>query len=57
MNDLVVTAPESAAAKSQIEVPLNGLAPGEYIIEITAGKEGGEAGGGAQELVGFRLTG
>src|SRR5262245_7760652 len=61
MNDLVVTPPQSAGAKSQIEVQLNGLAPGEYIIEITAGKEGGDAGGesggGAQELVGFRLTG
>jgi VWFA-related protein len=59
MNDLAVTPGKTAAGPSEIEVQLNGLAPGEYIIEITAGKDGGggDAGGEAQELVGFRVTG
>jgi hypothetical protein len=39
--------------ESQIEVPLSGLAPGEYIVEIKAAGDGGDA----KELVGFRVTG
>jgi hypothetical protein len=34
------------------DVPLAGLAPGEYVLEIKATGEGGEA----KELVGFRVT-
>jgi VWFA-related protein len=52
MSELPVSlgAPQSAR---QIEVPLAGLAPGEYVLEITASGEGGEA----KQLVGFRVTG
>jgi hypothetical protein len=47
----VVASP--TAGEQQIEVPLSGLAPGEYLLEIKATAEGGEA----KELVGFRVTG
>ncbi len=40
------------AGVQQVEVPLAALAPGEYVIEIKATGEGGEA----KELVGFRVT-
>jgi len=43
----------AAGIDPTIEVPLAGLAPGEYLIEVTAG----EPGAGVQELVGFRVTG
>ncbi len=52
MNELPA-APSSKPDAQQIEVPLAGLAPGEYVLEITAGGEGGEA----KELIGFRVTG
>ena len=42
--------PSPNASEQQIELPLSGLAPGEYVIEVTAGDE-------ANELVGFRVTG
>ena len=43
-----------AASKSdqQIELPLAGLAPGEYIVEVKAAGEGD-----VKQLVGFRVTG
>src|SRR5262249_7441590 len=47
-----LTAPGADTAISQIDVPLAGLAPGEYLIEITATGDGGSA----KELVGFRVT-
>ncbi len=52
MTDLQVTvgAPDSMAL---IDLPLAGLAPGEYVVEIKAAGEGGEA----KELVGIRVTG
>ena len=53
LSALPVIAAESAGAFSQVEVPLAGLAPGEYLIEIDASGEGGDA----RELVGFRVTG
>jgi VWFA-related protein len=53
MNDLTLITPAASATSSQFEVPLSGLAPGEYLIEITAGAEGADA----RELVGFRITG
>ena len=52
MSDLTVTAPESAGTPAQLDLPLSGLAPGEYVIEITASTPAGDA----QQLVGFRVT-
>jgi len=49
MNDLQAGASPSAG-EQQIELPLSALAPGEYLIEITAGDA-------PAELVGFRVTG
>ena len=47
---------QSAAApvpgKQQIDLPLAALPPGEYVIEIKASGDGGDA----QELIGFRVT-
>ena len=48
--------PVSASSKpdvQQIELPLATLAPGEYVLEIKAGDQDGDA----KELVGFRVTG
>ena len=52
MSELTVS-PGAAQSARQIEVPLAGLAPGDYVLEITASGEGGEA----KQLVGFRVTG
>ena len=52
MNELQAT-PAPKAGEQQIDLPLAALAPGEYIVEIKAGDEAGDA----QELVGFRVTG
>jgi VWFA-related protein len=52
MSELPATAPATPGGDSVVDVPLAGLAPGEYIIEVKAKGEGGEA----QELVGFRLS-
>ena len=51
MNE-IQTVPSSRPGAQQIEMPLAGLAPGEYVIEIKAGGDAGEA----QELIGFRVT-
>jgi len=51
MKDLTV-APASSDGPAEVDLPLSGLAPGEYLIEITATSPGGEA----RELVGFRVT-
>lgn len=40
-------------APFEIDVPLAGMAPGEYLVEVSAAGAGGEA----KELVGFRVTG
>jgi hypothetical protein len=53
MSDLTVTPPATPDAPFQIDLPLSGLAPGEYVVELTASAEGG---GEARELVGFRVT-
>ncbi len=53
MTDLAVAPPPASTFVQQIDVPLAGLAPGEYIVEIQAAGEGGDA----KELVGFRVTG
>jgi VWFA-related protein len=49
MSELAAS-PAPSSGESQIELPLAGLAPGEYVIEIKA------ADGEAKELVGFRVT-
>lgn len=52
MNDLTLT-PGNAAGTTQIDLPLSGLAPGEYVLEISASSTGA---GEARELIGFRVT-
>jgi hypothetical protein len=52
MSELPVTPPQTPGGESIVDVPLAGLAPGEYIVEVKATGEGGEA----KELVGFRVT-
>jgi VWFA-related protein len=44
--------PAPTAGLQQVDLPLAALAPGEYVIEIKATGEGGEA----KELVGFRIS-
>jgi VWFA-related protein len=51
MSELSAT-PAPTAGLQQVELPLAALAPGEYVIEIKATGEGGEA----KELVGFRVS-
>ena len=51
MNDLVVTPGAGPGSPSQVDLPLSGLAPGDYIVEISAGDDSE-----AKELVGFHLT-
>jgi hypothetical protein len=43
----------SPGAPFEIDVPLAGMAPGEYLVEVSAASEGGEA----KEIIGFRVTG
>ncbi|HEY7286017.1 MAG TPA: VWA domain-containing protein [Vicinamibacterales bacterium] len=45
--------PSPKEGEQQIDVPLSGLAPGEYLVEIKAKGDAGDA----QELVAFRVTG
>ena len=52
ISDLTVTPGPGVAGRSEIDVPLIGLAAGEYLVEISAGDDAGDA----KELVGFRLT-
>src|SRR5437867_2637432 len=49
----LTAAPAANSGEQQIEVPVAGLAPGEYLVEIKAGGESGEA----KELLGFRVVG
>ena len=53
MSDLRGDAAGGAGRAVSDDLPLSGLAPGEYVVEITAAAEGG---GEAKELVGFRVT-
>ena len=48
----LAAAPAGAPGVQQVEVPLAGLAPGDYLIEIKASGDSGAA----TEIVGFRLT-
>jgi VWFA-related protein len=51
MNDLPVAAPAGSGERAEIEVALGPISAGEYLIEINASGEGGEA----QQLVAFRV--
>jgi hypothetical protein len=51
MNELKAE-PAPKAGEQQIDLPLAGLPPGEYVLEIKAGDQGD-----ATELVGFRVAG
>lgn len=53
MNGVSVSSAVDAAAFALIELALAPLAPGEYVLEISAAGSGGEV----KELVGFRVTG
>ncbi|MGH9139552.1 MAG: VWA domain-containing protein [Vicinamibacterales bacterium] len=52
MNELKAE-PAPKPGDQQIDLPLAGLPPGEYVLEIKAGDQGGDA----TELVAFRVTG
>jgi len=52
MSELPVTPPAPPLTDATIDVPLAGIAPGDYVLEIKASGESGEA----KELVGFRVT-
>ena len=52
MQELPVTAPADGSSDSIVDLPVAGIAPGEYVLELKATGEGGEA----KELVGFRVT-
>ncbi len=52
MADLDVRAPQAPATFYQLDVPLAGFAPGEYLIEVKAKGAGGEA----TELVPLKIT-
>jgi VWFA-related protein len=49
----VPVSPAPSEGEQQLEIPLSGLAPGEYILQIKASADGGEV----QDHVGFRVTG
>jgi VWFA-related protein len=51
--DLPIVTPPTPTTPAQIELLLTRIPPGEYLVEIKASGEGGEA----KELVGFRITG
>jgi hypothetical protein len=53
MSDVPISAPATPGGDAQIDLPLAGMAPGEYLLEIHAVGEGGEA----KALVGFRVMG
>ena len=51
MSDLAVKAPDAAGDVYQVDLPLAGLSPGEYVIEVKAAGDGGEA----TELIAIRV--
>jgi hypothetical protein len=53
MSDLQIGAASAGDNAQQVELPLASLPVGEYVVEIKASGEGGDA----QQLVGFRVTG
>ena len=52
MNELTAE-PSSTPSQQQIDLPLSSLPPGEYVLEIKASGQDGDA----SQLVGFRITG
>jgi VWFA-related protein len=52
MSELPVTAPATPGTDAIVDVPLAGVAPGDYILEVKATGDGGEA----KELIGFRVV-
>jgi VWFA-related protein len=52
MRDLTIAPAATPGSTNQIDLPLAGLAAGEYIIEITATSSAGEA----RDRIGFRVT-
>jgi VWFA-related protein len=52
MRDLTVQPPAAGSATHNIDLPLAGLAPGDYLVEITARTEAGTV----QELIAFKVT-
>jgi hypothetical protein len=52
MRDLPVTAPTAPGGACEVDVPLAGLAAGEYLIEIAATSPAGDA----RDVVDFRVT-
>jgi hypothetical protein len=53
ITDLPVASSAGVTGTSEIELALATLAPGEYVVELTAAAAAGQA----KELVGFRITG
>lgn len=51
MSDLTPRAPDAAGEFYQLDLPLAGLSPGEYLIEVKAAGDGGEA----TELIAIRV--
>jgi hypothetical protein len=51
MNELPVTS--SAGGRFLLEMPLSGLPPGEYLVEVIAGEQDGEA----RQLIALRVAG
>ena len=52
MRSLAVSAPAAPGGENEIDLPLAGLAAGEYQIELTATSPAGQA----TDLVNFRVT-
>ena len=49
----IAVGPSPKSGEQMIELPLAGLAPGEYVLEIKAGDDSDQT----KELLGFRVTG
>jgi VWFA-related protein len=59
MRQLTVEQASGSSPFAAVDLPLAGLAPGEYSVRIAAGKEGdkpGDKGGDVKELLPFRVT-
>jgi VWFA-related protein len=52
MRELPIAAPPSGSAELEVDVPLAGLAAGNYVIELVATSEGGNA----KDVIDFRVT-
>ena len=52
MRDVAVEPPAQPGGPFHFDLPLAGLAPGEYFLEIGASSPAGEA----KDLIGFRVT-